>query len=94
MLSTKTHCLLQIRGRTDVCVEVCSDYRVCRGEMIIDANVTDPTSNTTVQCGGQTSVPVNLSPYKLEILEEDGGFYPCYFTTVKVHWCVPNTTVY
>ena len=85
---------LQIRGTADICVDLCSKYRYyCWGNVIIDANVTDSTSNTTVQCKGQTSVPVSYRPYKLKILEEDRAFTPCHFTTVKVHYRVHKTVL-
>lgn len=55
--------------------------------MIISANVTDPTSATTVQCDGQTGVPLRHRLYKLTIMERDidRGFRPCHYTAVKVN---------
>jgi hypothetical protein len=74
----------QINGKADLCVKFCSSRTYCWGDIIIDAEVTDPTSDTTIQCTGQTNVPVRSRPYKLQILEDGGAFTPCHFTTVKV----------
>ena len=77
---------LQIYGSTSMCVDVCSNgNNFCRGYVVIDVNVTDFTSETTVQCEGQTRVPIRYRPYKLTIIDDDRSFHPCHSTVVKVN---------
>ncbi|XP_062505913.1 alpha-2-macroglobulin-like protein 1 isoform X2 [Corticium candelabrum] len=72
----------KIDGTTEICIKFCT--RGCGGKLNIDVNVTDPQSQTTVQCDGPTSITRTYRPNKLTFIQEDKTFSQCHYTTVKV----------
>ena len=67
-----------------MCLRVCSNYYFCDGDVVIDVNVTDSSSQTTVHCKGKTSVPVRINVHQLTIIDDDDSFHACHATVVKV----------
>eukprot|EP00118_Oscarella_pearsei_P024659 m.306530 g.306530 ORF g.306530 m.306530 type:complete len:1559 (+) comp41333_c0_seq1:295-4971(+) len=70
----------KIDGTKSVCIDVCSRYRQCYGNVKLEASVTDPTSGDTVSCGGTKDIPIRQYPYQIQFEEEDSScnaFYPC-----------------
>ncbi|XP_062505048.1 ovostatin homolog 2-like [Corticium candelabrum] len=76
--------LKKISGTTSMCLRVCSNYYFCDGDVVIDVNVTDSSSQTTVHCKGKTSVPVRINVHQLTIIDDDDSFHACHATVVKV----------
>ena len=68
-----------------MCVDVCSNGYFCGGDAVIEVNITDSSSDTTVQCKGQTRVPIKYFPYKLTIMDDNYSFHPCHAIVLKVN---------
>ncbi|XP_062505967.1 C3 and PZP-like alpha-2-macroglobulin domain-containing protein 8 isoform X2 [Corticium candelabrum] len=87
---TRNQCLRRqimrkkIYGQTSMCVDVCSNGYFCGGDAVIEVNITDSSSDTTVQCKGQTRVPIKYFPYKLTIMDDNYSFHPCHAIVLKV----------
>ncbi len=67
-----------------MCVEVCSYPHFCEGKVEVDVSITDSSSETSLQCKGQTRVPIKYRVVKLKIIDDDHSFHPCQATVVKV----------
>ncbi|XP_065842289.1 alpha-1-inhibitor 3-like [Oscarella lobularis] len=74
-----------IDGEKTVCVQTCTRYSTCYGEINLEANVTDPTSGDEVACEGVTKIPIRQNPYQIEIVKPQfNAFYPCQKTRYTV----------
>ncbi len=67
-----------------MCLRICSNGYFCGGDVVIDVNVTDSSSQATVHCEGQTTVSSRYKDHELTIIDGDQSFHPCHATVVKV----------